>query len=119
MKIYEFEGVRREALGKLIAAMDAEKAAGKAKAKAEAAKGGVVAMADPSLLVHAEMKEGMHVEMQVVQRGPLGYVVKVEGKFDGLVYHDDLFDKQHPPKTGEVVEGWVLKVWKYTCASPF
>ena len=35
-------------------------------------------------------------QVEVRQRGPLGYAVRVDGAHDGLVYRDDIFDA--PPK---------------------
>jgi len=51
---------------------------------------------------------GQAVELEVRQRSPIGFVVKVDDKYEGLVYHSDIFEQ--PPKMGDRLEGWVVKV---------
>ena len=56
----------------------------------------------------SQFKVGQIVDCEVKSKGPIGYIVRVEGEHDGLVYYSDIFDE--PPVIGEVIEGWVLKV---------
>eukprot|EP00960_Hanusia_phi_P075489 768431-Hanusia_phi.AAC.17 len=58
--------------------------------------------------LETEFEIGQIVDCEVKSKGPIGYVVRVEGEYDGLVYYSDIFDE--PPVIGEVIEGWVLKV---------
>jgi hypothetical protein len=49
------------------------------------------------------------------------YVVRVEDTYDGLIYHSDIFDlgQKASLKTGEIIEGWVLKVRQYMHGSVY
>ena len=46
--------------------------------------------------------------MEVKAKGPLGYLVRVDNQYDGMLYHNDIF--KEPPKVGDHVDGWLLKV---------
>jgi len=54
------------------------------------------------------LEEGDFVDVEIKSKGPLGYVVKIDYKYDGLVYHNDIFE--NPPSVGDKTDGWVLKV---------
>ncbi len=94
VQFHEFENMRAAALGKLRAHLSQQSTSKNAQATI---KGNDVLL-----------EEEQFVEILIKSKGPLGYLVKVNRKYDGLVYHNDIF--QDPPSVGDVVDGWVLKV---------
>ena len=53
------------------------------------------------------LAEGQFVEVEIKAKGPLGYVVRVDGQYDGMVYHNDVFEAA--PAVGDKTDGWVRK----------
>jgi len=90
---HEFENMRAAALGQLRAHL--RQRAGEAAQQ-------------PLQASEVLLEEGQFVDVEIKSKGPLGYLVKVDHKYDGLVYHNDIF--QDPPSVGDVTDGWVLKV---------
>ena len=94
VQFHEFENMRAAALSKLRAHLRQQNTSKNAQATI---KGNDVLL-----------EEEQFVEILIKSKGPLGYLVKVNRQYDGLVYHNDIF--QDPPAVGDVVDGWVLKV---------
>lgn len=94
VQFHEFENMRAAALGKLRAHLRQQSTSQNAQ---------VTIKGNDVLL-----EEEQFVEILIKSKGPLGYLVKVNRQYDGLVYHNDIF--QDPPSVGDVVDGWVLKV---------
>jgi len=63
---------------------------------------------EEQLVQEVNLNEGDFVDVEIKSKGPLGYVVKIDHMYDGLVYHNDIFE--NPPSVGDLTDGWVLKV---------
>ena len=64
--------------------------------------------ARPVPMQDGSLRDGDEVTAKVIARTPLGYALEVNGKYDGLTYHSDVFSE--PPEIGWEGPAWVLKV---------
>lgn len=62
----------------------------------------------PVTMQDGTLNDGDEVTVKVIARTPLGFALEVNGKYDGLTYHSDVF--QQPPEVGWEGPAWVTKV---------